>query len=156
MTIRIKKFTPEQSAALRGYEKAAKDFPVGVIFIFNRETLGGTLWFDKVPYPINSARQLKRVFKELSASRTIEYAQPIRTEPEKPKSEFDALVARAKKAIINDESVIYDVADYRGQLLDNVKNTRWFLDEVCLRLCNDYAKYRHLTCYLPRDSFYEV
>jgi hypothetical protein len=60
------------------------------------------------------------------------------------KATLSDLRDRAQKAVEQDESFIYDVAVENGQILANVKHTEWFINEVCICLCNDYKKYSHL------------
>ncbi len=51
------------------------------------------------------------------------------------------LLRRARRAIERDEHFIYDVAANCGQLVGNVRNTQWFLQEVALWLVEDTARY---------------
>jgi len=49
----------------------------------------------------------------------------------------DAELKRAQDAIDQDEPVIYDVAGNVGQMVDNVKHTRWFRRAVAEWLTAD-------------------
>lgn len=50
------------------------------------------------------------------------------------KPTIEDLMKRAKVAIEEDEPVIYDVAANEGQVVNNVKHMRWFIEAVAQEL----------------------
>jgi hypothetical protein len=60
------------------------------------------------------------------------------------------LKSRVINAIDGDEEFIYDVAADSGQIVANVKHTKWFRTEVARYLCSAYPKtWGHLEKDLP-------
>lgn len=51
------------------------------------------------------------------------------------------LIAQAKELIEADDQIIYDVADDRGQIVDNVKHMSWFVQSVAQWLADDPSYY---------------
>lgn len=56
----------------------------------------------------------------------------------------DDLLARARSAIEQDESFIYDVAAETGQMVDNVKHMPWFVKAVANWLIDNTGKWSRL------------
>jgi len=55
------------------------------------------------------------------------------------------LMARARRAIDEDEQFIYDVASETGQIVANVKHMRWFRLAVAQHLIDNTKRWQHLT-----------
>jgi hypothetical protein len=49
-------------------------------------------------------------------------------------------IAMAQQAIENDDEIIYDVAAEVGQIVDNVKHMRWFVEAVAQQLAEDNGR----------------
>lgn len=60
--VHIREYTPEQAAAIAEYEKIGAEFPVGVIFIFNPQTLGGTFFYNRESTAIANPEELSAVW----------------------------------------------------------------------------------------------
>jgi len=54
------------------------------------------------------------------------------------------LLARAKSAIERDEDFVYDIAADVGQMVDNVKHMRWFVEAVANWLIDNTGKWSRL------------
>lgn len=54
------------------------------------------------------------------------------------------LKQRAQRAIDNEESFVFDICADSGQIFDNVKNMRWFKQEVCQYLIDNVKSFNKL------------
>ena len=61
------------------------------------------------------------------------------------KATLKELFEKARGRIERRDILIYDLAANLGQLVDNVKDTRWFLFEVAQEMIDNFAKYAHLS-----------
>jgi hypothetical protein len=60
------------------------------------------------------------------------------------KKTIDDLISASKRAIDKKEQIIYDVADNKCQIVDNVKHTSWFIDAVANEITLRTKAYQHL------------